>query len=348
MVYKSQLLVILFFLSGLSAYSQIGGRQDFSFLLSNRYAKIEGIGGESVSDRGRDVNSFWNNPASQTEEQQRWASFSYFPYYAGIKEYTVSSAFKEKNTGLWSVGLNYLDYGSIRERDDTGRDLGEFSARDYALAASYVYNSEPFSIGATLKFAHSNIGSFNSSGLFFDLGGQFAHPEKDWVIGLAVKNLGFRLSSYYEGQPYRMPLDIQLGTSFKPEHMPLRFSITAHKLFRYDIVYLDPARSTTLDPSGNVVTEDVSTFDKIAYHFVLGGEFIFSDNFNVRLGYNHLRRMELKIDDKPGLSGFSFGFMARIKMFKLEYTRTYYHVEGGRNVLTIQYNLNTIFKKGLS
>ena len=75
---------------------------------------------------------------------------------------------------------------------------------------------------------------------------------------------------------------------------------------------------------------------------------VFSEKFNLRLGYNHLRRAELKTDERAGLSGFSFGFMARIKSFSFEYTRSFYHITGGRNLFTIQLNLDPIISKDLS
>ena len=294
------------------------------------------------------MNSFWNNPASQTSDRAMWASFSFFPFYSGINNYLVSFAFDEKKTGTWSAGLNYTDYGSFQGKDEAGNDLGEFSSSSFFTGVSYTYGAEPFSIGATLKFANSRIESYNASGLFLDLGGQFDHPKKDWIIGLTVRNIGFPFSMYSDNQDYNPPIDILLGTSFKPEHMPFRFSLTAHSLYTYDIVYLDPNNSTSLDPSGNPQTEEKSTFDKVASHFIVGGELVFSDNFNLRLGYNHLRRSELRIEERPALSGFSVGFMARIKSFTLEYTRTFYHIDGGRNLFTLQMNLNPLFSKDLS
>jgi hypothetical protein len=329
-------------------FSQIGGTQDFSFLLFRKYAKVEALGGELVSDRGRDVNSFWNNPASPTSDVSNWASFSYFPFYSGIKNYMVNFSIDQKKTGIWSGGLNYTDYGSFQGKDDAGNDLGEFSVSSYYTGLSYTYAVEPFAIGGTLKLAHSKIGEYNSTGIFLDLGGQFFHPDKDWVIGLAIQNIGFPVSLYYPGQDFNPPLDIQLGTSFKPEHMPFRFSITAYSLYKYDIVYLDPNSSKKLDANGNEVVDEKSTFDKVASHFVLGGEFVFSEKFNLRLGYNHLRRSELKIEERSGLSGFSFGFMAKVKSFTFEYTRSFYHVTGGRNLFTIQLNMNPLLSKDLS
>ena len=332
----------------ISLFGQIGGTQDFSYLHFIKYSKVEALGGELVSDRGRDVNSFWNNPASATADRSLWGSFSYFPFYSGINNYLVSFSMEEKNTGVWSAGLSYTDYGSFQGKDDAGNDLGEFSANSFFTGISYVYPLEPFSIGATIKFAGSQISQYNQTGLFLDLGGQFSHPKKDWVIGLTIRNVGFAISQFADDQDYNPPIDIQLGTSFKPEHMPFRFSVTMHSLYRYDIVYLDPNNSSGLDPSGNPVVEEKSTFDKIASHFVLGGELVFSEKFNIRLGYNHLRRSELRIEERPALSGFSVGFMARIKSFSIEYSRSFYHISGGRNLFTIQLNLNPLFSKELS
>ncbi len=313
-----------------------------------KYAKLEALGGELISDRGRDVNSFWNNPASMTLDRTQWASFSFFPYYGGINNYMLSFSLEESKTGVWSGGLNYTDYGSIQAKDDAGNDLGEFSPRSFYAGVSYSYPLEPFSIGGTIKYASSRIDSYNASGLFLDIGGQFSHPEKDWVIGMSFFNIGFPFDLYHEHQDYTMPFDIQIGTSFKPEHMPFRFSVTAHSLYKYDIVYLDPNTSTQLDQNGNEVAEEKSTFDKIASHFVIGGEMIMSKNFNIRFGYNHLRRAQLKVDERAAFSGFSLGFMLRVKSLQLEYSRSFYHIHGGRNMFTLQLNMNRILKKDLS
>ena len=43
------------------------------------------------------------------------------------------------------------------------------------------------------------------------------------------------------------------GPSIKPEHLPLRFSITAHHLQQLDIVYLDPNQRGQLDENGEEV-----------------------------------------------------------------------------------------------
>ncbi|HSI90363.1 MAG TPA: hypothetical protein VK927_04560, partial [Adhaeribacter sp.] len=82
-------------------------------------------------------------------------------------------------------------------------------------------------------------------------------------------------------------------------------------------------------------------------HFVVGGEFMFSPNFNVRFGYNHLRRRELRTENKAGGAGLSVGAMIRIKGFELDYSRAYYHVSGGANYFTVSTSLSRFLKKNL-
>ena len=88
-----------------------------------------------------------------------------------------------------------------------------------------------------------------------------------------------------------------------------------------------------------------STTDKALRHFVIGGEFLLSKNFNVRVGYNHLRRRELRTETKAGGAGLSFGAMIRIKNFELNYTRAYYHVSGATNYFTVSTSLSRWLKK---
>ena len=71
--------------------------------------------------------------------------------------------------------------------------------------------------------------------------------------------------------------------------------------------------------------EGVDFFDNFFRHFVFNGEFLFgkTESFRLRLGYNHLRRKELSLENQFSLSGFSFGvgfkvskFNFRLRIFK--------------------------------
>jgi hypothetical protein len=142
-----------------------------------------------------------------------------------------------------------------------------------------------------------------------------------------------------------MPFDAQLGVSYKPQHMPVRLSLTAHHLYQFDIVYLDPNERGSLDANGNEVKEEKKLGDKIARHFVVGSEFIFSKNFHVRAGYNHLRRKELRLDSSAGGAGFSLGMMLRVQAFELNYGSAFFHPSGASHYVTLSTDTGTFLKR---
>ena len=92
----------------------------------------------------------------------------------------------------------------------------------------------------------------------------------------------------------------------------------------------------TTDPLTNEISKpEVNLAEKIMQHTVLGVEFIPSKVFNVRLGYNYRRRHDLRIADKPGTSGFSWGIGLKIATFKIDYGRATYHLSGASNFISV-------------
>jgi len=196
-----------------------------------------------------------------------------------------------------------------------------------------------------VKIIASNIASYSAFALATDLGGVFKHPQNDLQIGLTLTNVGFSIKNYFSGQNLRVPFDARLGVSFKPQYMPVRFSVTAHHLYRWDIAYNDPAFATTLDPfTGQSQTQKISFADKLFRHFVFGTELLLHKNFHIRLGYNHLRSKELRFSEATALAGFSGGLAFRVKGYEFAYTRAGF-AAGGRSFLVLSKNINDFFKK---
>lgn len=336
---------MFFSLFSYSAFCQIGGVSSYEFLRIPVNARIAGIGGVNVSTSDKDVNLFMQNPASLNDSMLRFGSVNYVPYFADIHGSAVTYAFQHKKLGTFGVGLHYFNYGRFQETDATGNEMGQFNPNEYALMISKSHTVDNFSVGATLKLAGSHIHTYSSFAGMLDIGGMFRHPEKDFNIGLVIKNAGLAFKRYNPETPVSMPFDVQLGTSFKPEHMPLRFSVTAHHLHKFDIVYNDPSQKKQVDLDGNEIENKVSIADKIGRHFILGGEFLLGKNLNILFGYNYLRRRELRMETRSGGAGFSLGAMVRVKSFEFAYTRAFYHVAGGASYLTLTSNFNTLLKK---
>nr|GFB42361.1 ATP-dependent protease ATP-binding subunit HslU [Tanacetum cinerariifolium] len=57
-----------------------------------------------------------------------------------------------------------------------------------------------------------------------------------------------------------LPVDVQLGTTIKPEHMPLRFTLTAHHLQQWNIQYLDPNDRGSTNAAGDTIVAELDKY----------------------------------------------------------------------------------------
>ncbi len=345
--FRPRLLTALLFSSCvLPASAQIGGRRAFQFLDLPNHAKLAALGGVNVSSpSGYDPLMVQANPALLSAEMRGKLGFSYLNFASDIGQNSLQYAFGAGKLGTLSAGLTYLNYGSFDQTDDAGNPLGTFAAHDYALSLSGAHVQGPFTLGATVKLAGAAYAANKSSALVADLGALFKHPTREFTVGLAVKNIGAQLRPFDGADREPLPFDAQLGLSYKPEHMPLRFSLTAHRTYQFDIVYLDPNAKGQLDENNNEIKPRKTIADKVARHFVGGAELLLGQNVNLRAGFNYLRRRELRLDNASGGAGFSFGAMVRISSFQLDFTRAWYSVAGGGTYLTVVSDLNRMFKK---
>ncbi len=319
----------------------------FRFLDIPTHARVAALGGVNISSGLEDVNAVTANPALMHGKTDNHLGLTYLNYLADVSQNNLNYTLESSRWGRNAIGVQYLDYGSFTQTNDAGLEEGSFKVRDYALTLSHAATIEHFTLGATAKLAISSIAGDQALATLVDLGGTFKHPQKDFVVGLLIKNLGVMVNPYDNGEREEMPLDIQLGASFKPEHAPFRLSVTAHHLHRFDIVYLDPNKKGTLNENNEEVKEEKTFGDKLARHFVVGGEFILGPGFQLRAGYNHLRRKELVVENVGGMAGFSFGTSIKVHAFRFEYTYAKFHVAGASNYLTLNTDLNRFLKKKL-
>jgi hypothetical protein len=138
---------------------------------------------------------------------------------------------------------------------------------------------------------------------------------------------------------------VQLGTTIKPEHMPLRFTFTAHHLQQWNIQYLDPNARGTLDANNVEVKPSFNFGDNLARHFTAAAELLLGKGLSLRMGYNHLQARELRLDNVGGGAGFSFGAMIKISQFQLDYTYATLQAAGSSNYFTLSRSLDSFLKK---
>lgn len=311
----------------------------FSFLNIANNARINALGGVNVSLADNDINLFSFNPALLDSSQAGQIGLNFSPYLASSKFLTLnySPKFTQKTlAGNWAVSLQNLSYGTFQGTDAVGNPTNEFSANDFSLGITHSRKVNYISFGISAKLVASVLESYSSVAFLTDWGGTFKHPKHDFSIGVVAKNIGFVLKSYGNIRP-DVPFDLQVGATFKPKYMPVRFSLTGHHLYVFDIAYNDPAFNFTFDEQGNKIPKKISTADKISRHFVIATELLIHKNFNLLLGYNFLRRKELLINGLGGAAGFSFGANLRLKKLDFAISHGVFTTQRGQTNFTLNW-----------
>ena len=317
-----------------------GGRSGLNFLQLPAQAKSTALGANHMTISGNDPALFLQNPALLDSSKQDHVSVNLMPYLADTKFINLAYGKAVKRTsGTWAIGLQYLNYGTITETDASGNIMGEFRAADYGLSAGYGQTMGAFTLGGAVKLVGSSIESYHVYGLAFDWGGVFKHPRQDLTIGFVVKSLGFLKQNFTGANTPVLPFDLRTGITFKPKYMPVRFSGTIHHLNRFDMVYNDPGLFFTYAINGTRIPRKVGIAEKLARHLSIGAELLLDKKFKILLGYDHLKRQELRLYDAGGLAGFSFGAWLRIKRFEITYGRAQYTPGFGSSSLSVMMDL---------
>lgn len=318
---------VIFLLIQTDVFSQ----STYSFLNVPASARLAALGGVNVSLADLDGNLFTSNPSLSGDTLNGFASASYQFYVADIGQANVSYQHRFNKVGNLTFGVQHMNYGTIKSYDASGAELGDFSSGETALTVGKQFQSSAFRFGANLKTVFSNLAGYRATALAVDLGGLFIHPEDNFTIGLTVKNIGFTLSDYAETSSSTLPFDVQVGTTFKPEHMPFRFSLTAFDL-------------TDFDSEGGT-NGDVSAVDKVVRHLTVGTELLLSKNVTILAGYNFRNRQELKLEEVAGGAGFSVGLSIQIKTVELVVNRSSYGPKQAAFGFTLSTNVNKMIRK---
>ncbi|QDK79446.1 type IX secretion system protein PorQ [Spirosoma sp. KCTC 42546] len=340
------LLVILW--PFLAVAQPLGGQRIFSFLDLPTYARVAALGGQVATATSPDGSYHLNNPALADSVKDNDLSISLMPYLAAAKYYTlqyglpIKSKASNRRSG-WAAGLQYLSYGQFTMTDPVGNTTGTFSANDYALSITHARTEGNFTLGATIKAVGSSIDMYSAFGVLADLGGVWRHPKKDLTFGLVAKNVGYLIKNY-GSLDADLPFDLQAGVTIKPEHAPIRLTLTAHHLQRFDISYTDPNLNVRYDLSGNPIPQTTSVTEKIARHLSIGAELLVHRNVNLLVGYNHQKHQEGKLTTGGAGAGISFGASVQAKGFQLTYARFTSVPTAGTSQLSLRIDLDRWLK----
>jgi hypothetical protein len=348
---KNFILIVPFFVCTV-VYSHASGDNVYDFLNLTNSARIAGLGGQQTAIFDDDLNFVYHNPSLLNGSMSNHIVLNYIPYIGDIAFGYVSYARTLNKIGNLGAGIHYIDYGKFTGADEYGNLTNNFGGHDYSV--NFYYSKPIFDsllqVGAALKLIDSHLETYSSFGMGIDAGISYINSNKLFCAAFVIKNLGVQLSKYYEGADReQLPFELQFGISQKLQHAPFRFAFTLQHLETPNLRY--KTEKQLEDNNVNQLTGEVKKEDKLSNltdnimrHIVFGAEFIPSKYFNVQFGYNYKRRQELKIDNKTGFVGFSWGLGLNIYNFKLNYSRARYHLAAVSNQISLCINL-TGFKK---
>ena len=283
----------------------------YAFLRNDVSARAAALNGSFVSMTD-DANVLFYNPASLVTISSPRVSLSYFKNLLDVNTGSLVFAQDVQGIGNIGVGIDYVDYGTFTRTDLSQNDLGSFSASELALVAGYgMMLDEQSSIGGNIKFIHSSIAEYSSTALAVDLGYLYQIPSENITIGGSVLNLGRQLTEYASTREL-LPLDIVVGITKRPEHLPVLLNLNFHKL--------NEQRAHALDRFSS---------------FTFGAEFLMSESVRLRFGYSNEEHKDLTLGTTAGLAGFSLGAGFILNEYLIDYAFNSYGKIGGLHRISL-------------
>jgi hypothetical protein len=352
-LFRKRLLLIPAFalIFTIPAIAQIGGRSTFGFLDRTNSARTAALGGNVLAINDNDISLVLTNPSLITADMNNALALDFVTLRTAYSYGDVMYGKSFNKVGNFVGTFQFINYGTFTYADIAGNTSGTFSAGEYALNIGWGRNLGPhFSIGANGKLIYSQLESYHSFGIAVDVAGSYHTTNDQFSASLIARNAGVQIVSYIPGTRDQLPFTMQAALAAKLKHIPWRFSLLYNNIEKWDLTYYDPnSPDNQVDPITQQpkTKSDVGKFaDNLMRHIVIGTELTIAKTFSIRLGYNYRTRQEMKLYDRTALSGFSYGFGLRIKMFNLSYTRTTYMAGNfNPNYFSLAINLSQFGKK---
>ncbi len=331
-----QICIVLFLGLSLSSTGQIGGNNIYEFLNLSQSPRVTALGGNLITVLDGDVSLAYGNPATLNRLMHQKLTFNSEIYFGGtgiVHGYAGYGIDSERLNMTFHGGIQYVSYGEFDGRDIYGEPTTPFRAGETALVAGANRAlTEKIQVGANVKLISSLLGGYNSFGMATDIAGMYRDTARRMTATLVIKNVGLQFNKYAD-QREPIPFEIQAGFSKKLKYLPLRISVIGVQLQRWNITYDDPNQEDETLLFGEESQGDSKALlfvDNLFRHIIVNGEFLFGkkENFTLRIGYNHLRRAELSLENLRSLAGFSGGVGFKIKQFRIDYGVGIYHIGG--------------------
>ncbi|WP_449033974.1 type IX secretion system protein PorQ [Prevotella sp.] len=289
---------------------------EYNFLRLPVSAHAAALGGDNITIIEDDPALMFSNPALASSVSDKTIGLSYMNYMSGANYMGASYTKALGEKGTIAGGVQYMNYGKMKEYDQNNTQIGTFNASEIAIEGIFSYELAHNLVGGiTAKFINSYIGNYSSMAVGVDLGLNWFEPDYQWSVSVVAKNLGGQIKAYEENYG-KMPMDVQVGVSKTFAALPVRLSATLVDLTHYDYRFIN--------------------------HLNLGADILLSDNIWVGGGYNFRRADEMTIgtneDSSAHGAGFSVGGGINLERFKLNLAYGKYHAASSSVLINLAYS----------
>ncbi len=268
---------------GLSAQVSPLASTAFPVLTLGQNARAVGMG-ESFTAVSDDLSAMQYNAAGLALLKGTELSLTHNSYLDSGFFDSAGAAFPLGPSGTLALGLNYLNYGSMDQRDALGNLEGSFTPFDLCARGAFGFALDKDAyLGLSSQWIRQDIQGVVHTGLLWDAG-FLANLAAGFSMGAALQNLGV------DSGGYSLPAQLWAGSSY-------RISMA-----KGDI------HSLLLSLSGGVGFQGASRLN-------MGFEYALQKSYFLRGGYSRV------LDESPsdGIKGLDFGAGIKISQFQFDY-----------------------------
>jgi hypothetical protein len=187
-------------------------------------AEAVGMGQTAVTLEGRGEAAFWNPAGLGTMNESEFALQT--GSLAAGSSYALTGYFHSQRIGVIGGALYLLDYGDLERTDSTSSTIARISPRNLEFLASYATQvGGALTIGINYKLVEFRVDCSgdcrdfpNGEGVThgLDVGGQLTMgPDGALRVGVAVRNIGFKLQVNNRDQADALPAHLVVGALYR-------------------------------------------------------------------------------------------------------------------------------------
>jgi hypothetical protein len=193
------------------------------FLVFPVGARAVGMGQTAIGAEGHAESAFWNPAGLATMETNEFALHS-ATLVAG-RSHVLGVYFPSRGIGVLGGAVYLVDYGDLERTDENGNTIARIAPRNFEFLASYATAlAGSFAFGLNYKLVQFRVDCSGDCTNFptgqgtthaIDLGGQFrVGPGGPVRVGVAVRNIGFKLQVQNKPQADPLPTRLAVGAQY--------------------------------------------------------------------------------------------------------------------------------------